>query len=203
VGHLLPHAENFAGQVQHFAANPTFRGIRVSGDELLSHIATDAFLKGATLLAERGLSLDVNGLGADGLTAVIALAAKLPELRIMLDHCAGCGDAARLKESWLQQIRAAGKQRNIWCKVSALVEQTTAAAGQAPAETSYYLPVLNHLWESFGQQRLVFGSNWPVSDKGASFHVLFHIVADFFTSKGQEACELYFWKNATEIYGVK
>ena len=72
--------------------------------------------------------------------------------------------------------------------------------GQAPRDTAYYLPILDHLWETFGPDRLIYGSNWPVSDKGAPYDVIFKIVDEYFRTKGNEACEKYFWKNSKAAY---
>jgi predicted TIM-barrel fold metal-dependent hydrolase len=85
-------------------------------------------------------------------------------------------------------------------KVSALVEQVKYPEGQAPQDTAYYLPVLDHLWEQFGPDRLIYGSNWPVSDKGAGYDVVFRIVNEFFSSKGSEARQKYFSLNSRVAY---
>jgi predicted TIM-barrel fold metal-dependent hydrolase len=67
-------------------------------------------------------------------------------------------------------------------------------------ETAYYLPILDTLWSRFGPDRVVYGSNWPVSDKGAGYDVVFGIVSEYFGTKGSEACEKYFWKNSLAAY---
>ena len=85
-------------------------------------------------------------------------------------------------------------------KVSALVEQVKGPEGQAPKDVAYYLPILEHLWQCFGPDRLIYGSNWPVSDRGASYDVVFGLVRDYFSSKGRDACESYFWKNSRVAY---
>jgi L-fuconolactonase len=198
VGNLQPSDAAFADHLKRLAANPLYRGIRVSGAALLDHIEKPEFLSGLKLLASLNLSLDVNGLRS--LLPIATLAKTIPDLRIMIDHCGGCGDPQKLKPEWKSGIAEAAAQANVYCKVSALVEMTGSAVGKAPAETAYYLPVLDHLWEVFGQRRLVFGSNWPVSDRGASYDVLFKIVSDYFTTKGREACEDYFWKNSAVVY---
>ena len=88
----------------------------------------------------------------------------------------------------------------MFCKVSALVEQTKDEYGKAPQDTAFYLPILDHVCECFGEDRVVYGSNWPVSDKGAPYDVVFRIVKEYFTAKGREACEKYFWKNSLAAY---
>jgi predicted TIM-barrel fold metal-dependent hydrolase len=105
-----------------------------------------------------------------------------------------------LKPIWHEGIRVAAKCPNVWMKVSALVEQAKGAEGAAPKDASYYLPILNHLWDCFGPDRLVYGSNWPVSDRGGSYKTVINLVSEFFSSKGQEACEKYFWRNSQDVY---
>ncbi len=198
VGNLQPSDNDFAVNLKRLAANPIFRGIRVSGSALLDNLSSEAFLAGLTLMAKLNLSLDVSGVPDPAVIAT--LASKVPELRIVIDHCGGCGDPQKLKPEWKEGMAACAKQKQVFCKVSALVEMAEAAPGKAPADTAYYLPVLDFLWERFGADRLLYGSNWPVSDKGASYDVAFKIVSDYFRPKGSAACEKYFWKNSLAAY---
>jgi L-fuconolactonase len=62
--------------------------------------------------------------------------------------------------------------------------------------------VLDVLWREFGPERLVFGSNWPVSARFASFAGVRSIVHQYFESHGSRALELYFRANALRVYGV-
>lgn len=202
IGNLLPHEPEFAQHLTRFAANPIFRGIRVSGASLVQNIEQPDFRRGVALLADRGLVLELNGPPA--LHPVAArLAAELPALRIMIDHVGGAGDPTRLTPEWREGIRALGRQGNVACKISALLEQSTASAkqwGEAPRDTAYYAPILDHCWECFGEERVVYGSNWPVCEKGGSYANQFQIVREYFAAKGPVASERYFWKNAREVY---
>ncbi len=198
VGNLQPADRDFAVNLKRLAANPVFRGIRISGSALLDNLSSEDFLADLTLMARLNLALDVNGVPDPAVIA--SLASKLPELRIVIDHCGGCGDAQKLKPVWQDGMAACAKPKNIFCKVSALVEMADAPPGQAPTDTAYYLPVLDFLWERFGADRLLYGSDWPVSDKGASYDVVFKIVSEFFRAKGSPACEKYFWKNSLAAY---
>lgn len=202
VGNISPQDPDFATQLKRFAANPIFRGIRVSGAAFLDHVKTPAFRAGIAQLADAGLSLDLNG--PPTLHAPAAqLAADFPSLRIIIDHVGSAGDPARLKPEWREGMRALGKQRNVWCKVSALIEQTEASGktwGSAPRETSYYAPVLDHCWECFGEDRLVYGSNWPVSEKGGTYADQFRVVQEYFATKSEAAREKFFSKNSHDLY---
>ncbi|MBK8092571.1 MAG: amidohydrolase family protein [Verrucomicrobiaceae bacterium] len=197
-GHLEPDTD-FSRHLKRFAANPIFRGVRWSGVALSDPSKAQAIQASAHLLADHGLQLDVNG-PATSLPALAKLAKEVPALRIVIDHLGAPGDPASLRPEWKPAILSVAKLPNVFMKVSALVEQVKCPEGQAPREASYYLPVLDHLWESFGPDRLIYGSNWPVSDKGGSYDVVFGIVREYFGSKGSEACEKYFWKNSQAAY---
>jgi predicted TIM-barrel fold metal-dependent hydrolase len=47
---------------------------------------------------------------------------------------------------------------------------------------------------------LIYGSNWPVSDRAGGFKAAIDIVKGYFSEKGEEATEKYFWKNAKAAY---
>ncbi len=198
VGHLDLGPE-FAANLRRFAKNPIFRGIRWSSSLLVDASKRVDVLSGAKLLAEHGLELDLNG-PASALSAVAQLANEVSDLRIVINHLGAPGDPKALRPEWKPAVSAVAQKPNVYMKVSALVEQVKGAEGSAPRDTAYYLPILDHLWEQFGPDRLIYGSNWPVSDKGGSYDVVFGLVREFFTSKGLEACEKYFWKNAQAAY---
>ena len=199
VGHLEAADAGFRDNLKRFSRNPIFRGVRWSGAAVSDTAIKDQVLSGAKLLADHGLELDLNG-PPESLLPAAALAAEVTDLRIVINHLGSSGDPKSLKPDWKENIRVISKQKNVWMKVSALVEQVKGAEGQASKEVGYYLPILDHLWECFGPDRLIYGSNWPVSDRGASYDVVFGLVRDYFSSKGTEACEKYFWKNSRVAY---
>jgi L-fuconolactonase len=124
----------------------------------------------------------------------------VPDLRIVINHLGASGDPQDLRPEWKPGIREIARRPNVFMKVSALVEQIKCPEGQAPQDTGYYLPVLDYLWQQFGPDRLIYGSNWPVSDKGSSYDVVFRIVNEFFSSKGSEAQRKYFSQNSQKVY---
>lgn len=199
VGNLDPTQEGFATNLRRFAANPIFRGVRWRADLVRIDQNKAAALAGARLLAELGLELDLNG-PADLIPHAVALARDVPDLRIVINHLGAPGDPKAMNPAWKGHVQALAKSPNLWMKVSALVEQVKGPEGQAPREVDYYRPILDTLWDSLGPDRLVYGSNWPVSDRGGPYDVVFNLVKDYFSSKGAEACEKYFWKNSKDVY---
>lgn len=93
---------------------------------------------------------------------------------------------------------AAAKCPNVFCKVSALVEQT--GTKPAPRDVEYYRPVLDALWTLFGEDRLLFGSNWPISNGGAPYDTVLGVVRDYFMAKGEIVAAKFFLRNSQSVY---
>lgn len=202
VGNIKPGRSEFGAELERFAANPLFRGIRIGVWEK-SPLAEDAsVVRDLKLLADRRLALDVLT-SPDRLDAVAKLAAAVPDLRLVIDHCANVRvDGQSPPVAWLEGLRACSPHRNVFMKVSGLVEGTGRADGSAPADTAFYRPVLDAIWESFGEDRVIYGSNWPVSARFASYATVFGIVNDYFGAKGRVALQKYFAANAGLAYKV-
>ena len=200
VGHLTPGEAAFAGHLERFAKNPLYRGIRVGHGELKKGLESQAFLDDLKRLADHDLQLDLNG-GPELPADVARLADKLPGLRIVINHCANLPiDGREPPADWLAGMQAAARHEQVWCKVSALVEGASRGGKQAPEEPAYYVPVLDALWETFGEGRLIYGSNWPVSERAGSYATVFKIVETYFRGKGKAAAAKYFAGNAAAAY---
>lgn len=200
IGNLDPASPDFAAQVKRFAANPLYRGIRIASAKAALPENATAYSAGLTQLAAHDLVLDINGGPATpGIAAT--LARQHPDLTVIVNHCGNPGDAAKpLPDEWKAGIAAAAALPNVFCKVSALVEGVRGEPGKAPTDPGYYLPILDTLWQAFGQDRLIYGSNWPVSDRGAPYATVIDIVKAYFGGKGDAASEAYFWKNSRTAY---
>jgi predicted TIM-barrel fold metal-dependent hydrolase len=197
VGRLAPGEVDFAQHVKRFAANPLFRGIRTA---LPKQEDDPAFLAGLRTLADAGLSLDVNG-NATLHPEIARIAARFPDLRIVLNHLGQPGDpAAGVPAAWREGVRMLGAQRNVFCKVSAVVEQSKSEYGRAPTDLAVYRPILDALWESFGVERLLYGSNWPVCERGATLPAVEALALEYFTPKGAAVVDQVFWKNSQAAY---
>jgi L-fuconolactonase len=88
-------------------------------------------------------------------------------------------------------------------KVSGLVEGTGRTDGSAPADVSFYRPTLDAIWNAFGVDRVLYGSNWPVSARFAGYDSLLGIVAGYFGAKGRVAARKYFSGNAILAYKLQ
>lgn len=200
VGNLKPGEEAFAGNFKRFAANPLYRGIRVNEGALRTGLGNAAFVADIKWLADADRELDVNG-GPTLLPEVARLAKALPTLRIVINHLANTRiDGKNVSETWRRDLEAAAKSPHVFLKVSALVEGTGKNDGSAPRDVEFYRPWLDVAWNAFGPDRLIYGSNWPVSERFAKLATVQGIVHDYFSAKGRAALEKFFAGNARTAY---
>lgn len=205
VGNLTPGKPKFAEHLKRFTAdrfNKLYRGIRVNHGALRAGLEQPDYLADLRRLMELNLELDVNG-GPDMPSDVSRLAERLPELRIVINHLANVDvDGGPPPQEWVAGMRAAAKHSRVFCKVSALVEHAKPKSGEkkVPEEVDFYRPVLDAIWQTFGDDRLIYGSNWPVSDRAAPYRTVFSIVNQYVQARGPAVAEKFFRKNSQVAY---
>ena len=190
VGHLDPGSPSFSQHLSRFAKNRLFRGIRLTGRVIASGLAQPAFVAGLQQLADRDLQIDAIG-DHTMFSDLLVLSDRAPRLRIVIDHLPfelGNHETA---------FRDLASRPQIYAKVSGVLRRE---GDRTPLELSFYRDSLDRLWETFGRDRLLYGSNRPVSNRFAPYPAVLKIVREYFTGKGAEASERYFWKNSLAAY---
>ena len=194
IGHLVPGSPEFAGNLRRLAADPLFRGLRLRGNYLKS-IADPAVAADLKRVADLDLSVDALG-GAAILEPTLQLSRLLPTLRIVIDHVPFTdwdADPAAMRPAFAELAR----RPNVFAKISNVARRVSGKIIDDPA---HYRPALDTLFELFGPDRVIYGSNWPVSDRVAPYPVVHRIVADYFASKDRATAESYFWRNSHTAY---
>ncbi len=199
IGRIEPGKPAFAGHLERYAANPLFRGIRVQAD-LVQRLLAEAKLDDLRRLSERGLTLDVNG-GPATPRLIARLADQLPDLPIVLNHL---GNVALTDDpppaAWQAGIREAAAHPHVFSKLSALVEGAARDGRQPPRELAFYRPYIDVVWQAFGEDRVIYGSNWPVSERAADYAMLQRIVLEYAATQGTEATRKFCAGNAQRAY---
>jgi len=197
VGHVDPDRPTFADELAQWVQHPRFCGIRC-GARYFEDIHAGTFLQDMATLASHDRQLDVL-VRQEHFDAVIALAAQLPTLRIVIDHIGHMPiDGEAITPTWVDHYQRLAAAPNISMKVSAMIEQSVIQP--APTELTFYRPTLDILWQSFGEDRVIYGSNWPVLERAGNYSTAFQLVHQYFTEKGERAYAKYFWENAQKIY---
>lgn len=178
--------------------DPRYVGYRISGR--IHEKLTEDFFRDLRLTAEKGKTVDFL-LGAYSLAEVAEIAARVPELRIIVDHFGGVAlDGKPLPAEWVESFRTVAKQPNVFCKVSALYGRFKEQP--APKELAPYTEVLDLAWENFGEDRLIFGSDWPVTERTGDYASVLKLTRAYFDAKGRGVSEKLFSKNAAAFYRV-
>lgn len=190
--------EKFAPLLRELSKDRRYLGYRLSGR--YQKDMSEAFFRDLALTAELGRSVDFL-IGAYTLKDVAAIAKRMPDLRIILDHFGNVRlDGKALPEEWIADYRAVAKYPNVYCKVSALYGRF--AQQPAPRELAAYRLVLDLSLECFGEDRLVFGSDWPVSESTADYAALLALTREYFAPKGQVVNDKLFHRNAVKFYAI-
>jgi L-fuconolactonase len=127
-------------------------------------LARDDVKRGLTAVFDHGLAYDLLVRSRE-LPAAIEVARALPQGRFILDHAAKPPIASGFDAEWAARVTELAACPNVWCKVSGLV---TEAAWQGWT-VKQLRPAVQHARNVFGEDRLMFGSDWPVlsADYGA------------------------------------
>ena len=200
IGHLRPGDPDFPAHWQRWARRPCFLGLRTGGWDGPLDPSRPGFVEHCRLVARERRVLEVL-VGPGQLPAVVALARALPGLAIVVDHCANVRvDGKAPPAAWLSGMDALAACPRVHVKVSGLVEGTGRDQGDAPADVAFYQPVLDALWERFGDRRLVFGSNWPVSARFAPLSRVASIARGYFAGRGEGPSRRVLFANAVHLY---
>lgn len=177
-------------------ADPRYVGYRLSGR--YQQELTEAYYADLRLTARKGRAVDFL-LGGYRLDEVAEIARRVPELRILINHLGGVKlDGAPLAPDWVARFRAVAQQPNVHCKVSALFGRWEKQP--APRDLAAYTEVLDLAFACFGKDRLVYGSDWPVSETTADYAAVLRLTRAYVEPKGRFVSAKLFHHNAVAFY---
>ena len=202
VGNLVPGSPSFGEDMDRLRANPLFLGIR-SGNlwnrDLSADAELPAFIGDLRRLASAGLAMDSANPDAKLIGAILRVSQQVPELRIVIDHLPHAAlpeNSDELKNYWANLKTLSGNPR-VFVKLS---EIPVRVDGHLLTDVSFYRQKLDAIWDIFGEERIIFGSDWPNSDHVATYAETFGIVRDYLNGKSRAAREKFFRQNSVAAY---
>jgi L-fucono-1,5-lactonase len=159
-------------------------------------LARPAVLRGLQALAAAGLGFDIVT-APHQLPAVVAAARSVPELMMVLDHLGGppVGSGQDGNDGpWGAAIRALAALPNVACKLS--------GAHTTPAHASDLRPYYETVLAAFGPDRLMFGSDWPVSTIAAPYGQVCALYRELTTQLSPAEQDAIFDRTARRVYGL-
>lgn len=200
VGFLDAGKPGFGSQLDRFAKNPLFRGIRYGnlwGRNLGDQLGNSQFVEDMRLLAERGLSLDTANPNLDLLEAMLRLSDQVPSLRMIVDHLPKMQVLASQDLRYEGILREFSARSQTFVKISAVLLNRN---GKVSYSLDDYRATIDRIAEAFGEDRVLFGSDWPNSDPLGSYSKVIGIVREYFAEKSRSAQEKYFRANGKAAY---
>lgn len=196
IGWLDPESDSFEEKLSFFSQYPIIKGWRYSrlhntGDYLLTEKTKEAIL----LLGQRGFTFDLL-LHPEQLAQASRLAASLPGQIFVLDHGGKPLIAVKEINSWKNELNQLAKNRNVFCKISGLLTETSWK-NWSPAD---FYPYLDVLFEAFSPQRLLFGSDWPVMLLSGMYVQWKSLIEKYMENHTEEERQAVFGGNAMAVY---
>ncbi len=158
-------------------------------------------IAGLRVLESRAIPFDLL-LEPVHLEVIPDLSEQLPDLSMVIDHAAKPKIRNGILEPWAARLRAAAENPHLYCKLSGLVTEADRLAW-TPDDL---LPYVHVVLEAFGPDRVMYGSDWPVSTLAATYEQVYGSIAYCLTrifGRAEEMVErAIFGENATRFYGI-
>jgi L-fuconolactonase len=166
VGWVPLCASDVEAQLERFVENPRLKAVRHvlhdEPDDLF--MLRDDFNRGVGLLASRGLVYDIL-IFERHLPQTLQFVDRHPNQVFVVDHIAKPRIKDALLSPWRENITELAKRGNVYCKISGMVTE----ADWHSWTTAELRPYFDVVLAAFGPQRLMFGSDWPVSTLAGSY----------------------------------
>ncbi|GAB4016501.1 amidohydrolase family protein [Spirosoma migulaei] len=202
VGNLEPGKPDFRQQLGRFQRNPLFRGIRYGNlwdRDLPGQLSNPKVVADLGFLAQAGLVLDTANPNPALLAAIVRVTDQVPALRVVIDHLPQMATPAEAvaRKAYEAHLQELGKRPQVYVKVSEVLRRVD---GKIPQTLSFYRARLDEIFGIFGEDRVLYGSDWPNSDQWLPVDVGLSLVREYVTAKGRPVAEKYFWKNSVAAY---
>jgi len=167
-------------QLRKFISYEKFVGVRhiVQGEPDIRFLLRPYFMRGIDLLKKYNLTYDIL-IYPKHLPVAMEFASQFPDQSFVLDHMAKPFIKTSTLEPWRSEIEKLARLPNVYCKVSGMVTEANWSGWQKKD----FQPYLEIVYKSFGEDRIMFGSDWPVCLVAASYDQVVDIVTSYFKAK--------------------
>jgi len=200
VGWVNLMSPDIADRLSYFRQFKTLFGFRhiVQAESDDRFMLRDDFLRGVDSLAQFDFTYDIL-IYPRQLPAAIELVARFPNQKFVLDHMAKPEISTGKLDPWAAAIRELATSPNVHCKLSGMVTE----ANWKCWKLSDFTPYLDVVFESFGPDRLIFASDWPVCLVAGSYSEVVHLVSSYLDPLPSDKKAAIFGGNAARFYGLE
>lgn len=190
-------SDDLQSQLNEFTDDPKLVGARhvIHDEPEDDFMLRPEFITGMEKLVQYNLTYDLL-LFPKHLKNALELVSLFPDQRFVLDHISKPLIKAGTMDPWQEEITALASQPNVWCKISGLVTE----ADHEQWKYEDFVPYLDTVVESFGKDRIMLGSDWPVCRLAGEYHEVLDIPVRYFQNMGQADKEKIFSLNCMDCY---
>ena len=199
VGWVNLIADDVEERLAFFTQYPKLKGIRhIVQAESDDFVLRKDFQNGISHLNKFNLIYDIL-IYPSQIANSIKLVEKFPDQTFVLDHIAKPDIQNHQILQWKKDITTLASYPNVYCKVSGLV--TEASWNNWKQED--FIPYLDVIFEVFGVERIMFGSDWPVCLLAAKYREVINIVEQYLTRLSKVEQDQVMGKNAIQVYKIE
>lgn len=191
---------NLEQQLKQYKEIPLMKGFRhiIEGESDPDFLIRDFFLKAMELLTQYGFTYDLL-VKPIHFESTLSCVRQNPNLKFVLDHIAKPDLKEKKIEEWKPFIQELSRFPNVHCKISGLVTE----AEWHQWEPNDFEDCMSFALDSFGVDRLMYGSDWPVCLLSSSYEDWTGLCKTF-TKQWSEQDQAKFWGgNAVKFYNLK
>jgi len=201
VGSLDPSKPDFGDYLNRFSKDPLWRGIRyarVWQMENGKQVLKPGMAEGLKLFAQTGQTLDMANPSFDLLRGALLAMDAAPDLRVVMDHMPSLDPTPQTESLYNSLIAELAQRPNFFVKLSQVRHKdANLNTVTAPKER------LDRLMAALGEDRVMFGGDWPNSVGTATIPDALALMRDYFAARPRIQAEKYFWRNSQHIYRWK
>ena len=198
VGWVPLERHNVRETLCRLAKHRKFLGIRpmLQDIEDIEWINRNGVQRGLRTLVGFGLTLDAL-VRPHHLPGLLRTVDANPDLRIVIDHGAKPNIRAGDFEPWASRMQTLAQHPHVFCKLSGLLTE----AGENK-NTQALRPYVQHLLETFGAHRLMWGSDWPVLESVGTYGAWFRMSHELLNDANETELRSIFGDTARNFYGL-
>ena len=198
VGWVDLQNENIEERLDYFSQYTVIKGWRhIVQEEPDDFLLQPSFQRGISALQQYNYTYDLL-IYPKQLKAALDFLSKFPNQKMVIDHCAKPDIAAKKTEEWAVLMKEIAKHPNVYCKLSGLFTEAKWKEW-SPAE---FYPYFDIVFNIFGTDRLLFGSDWPVILLSGMYVQWKSLLEKYMENFGREEKEKIFAGNAMRFYNL-
>jgi L-fuconolactonase len=199
VGWVNLQSLNVEDRLKHYAQYHKMKGFRhvLQADPDEQFMLRDSFKHGISLLNKYNFTYDIL-IYPNHLKYASTLVAGFPDQKFVIDHLAKPYIKSKEIDRWKKDIIALAKHQNVFCKVSGMLTEASWHSWR----TDDFTPYLDVVFNAFGINRLMYGSDWPVCLLAGGYNRALEILQLYTSKLSPQEQEQFFGGTAIEFYNL-